>query len=128
MEPGSVFALAQKLLAIPQAKAAAVSVLAWIGSKVFNGKEKTQEELKQLERQEADAVTLAALQSKLDFALENNDALRQELESKVAELQQFLKQAEQTGPVTASGAGAKVYQNIEHSAIIDNSVSINSGK
>ena len=39
MKVGSVFALAQKLLEISQAQVAA----AWIGEKVFTGKEKTQE-------------------------------------------------------------------------------------
>ena len=126
MEAGSVFALAQKLLAIPQAKTAAVSVLEWISGKVFAGKEKTQQELKRLERQEADAATLAKLESKLEFALEDNDALRQELASKVAELEQLLQQAgAQTGKsAIVSAVGGKVYQDVQGSAITDNSISI----
>ena len=91
MEVGSVFAMAQQLLEIPQAKAAAGLVLAWISEKVFAGKEKTQAKLKQLP--EADGAAIADLKAKLEFALEDSEELRQELEKKVSELEQLLKQA-----------------------------------
>ena len=98
LELGSVFVLVQKSLEIPQVKDAAANMLSWISSKVFSGKEKTQDELKQLEQQEADAATVTKLESKLELVLEDNDALRQELEGKVAKLTQLLKQAEAQMP------------------------------
>jgi len=127
-QTGNILAQSQELLKQPEVKGAISGFLSWIGTKIFANKKATQEKLALIEQQKADAETITALKANLEFMLDGNDELQKELAEKVKEVDLLLKQAgtqiTKTNSINATGNN-KIYQDINNSTIIDNSINQN---
>jgi hypothetical protein len=120
-QTGYILAHSQELLNQPEVKGAITSFLSWMGKKVFANKKASQEKLVLIEQQKADAETIAWLQSSLEFVLDGNEELQQELAEKVKEVELLLKQTgvqiTKSNSINATGQN-EIYQDINHSTII----------
>ena len=120
-QTGYILAHSQELLNQPEVKGAITSFLSWMAKKVFANKKASQEKLALIEQQKADAETITWLQSSLEFVLDGNEELQQELAEKVKEVELLLKQTgvqiTKSNSINATGQN-EIYQDINHSTII----------
>ncbi|ACF13830.1 hypothetical protein Ctha_1367 [Chloroherpeton thalassium ATCC 35110] len=120
-KPEDILTHGQELMKHPVVKNAVLKIVNWIGTKVFAGKKATQEKLALLEAQKADAALVADLKAKLEFVLEDNDALRKELAAQVNALNAQLKQAgaqtQKTNTASVSGEKNNLIQDSPNSSI-----------
>lgn len=92
-QTGAILAQAQEWLKMPGVKETVTGFLGWMGKKIFSKSKTAQERLILIEQQKADAETIAKLMGNLETLLEDNEALQQALNEKVATVQSELKQA-----------------------------------
>jgi len=125
-QAGRIFTKTHELMRNPQISGPVLGFLAWINSTVFKGRKTAQEKLKRLEQPEADARTVADLQANLELLLEGNEPLLKELAARLKALELMMEQAgvqtTKTNTVHVVGDSNKVYQDVSHSTITDNSV------
>jgi len=115
-QTGNILTQAQELLKVPGVKETVTGFLGWMGKKIFSKSKTAQERLILIEKQQADAQTIATLMGNLEAALENNEELQQELNEKVASVQSELKQAgvviTKTNTGTVTGNDNQFFQDI----------------
>lgn len=92
-QTGAILAQAQEWLKMPGVKETVTGFLGWMGKKIFSKSKTAQERFILIEQQQADAETIAKLMGNLETLLEDNEALQQALNEKVATVQSELKQA-----------------------------------
>ncbi len=122
----SILEKAHELLKIPEVKATVTSFISWISDKLFENKKKTQEKLALIEQHKADTQTIESLKSTLEFVLEDNYELQNELKDKIKEVNLLLNKVgveiNKTNTITNTGDNNKLYQDNTNSTIIDNSI------
>lgn len=123
-QTGQLLTQSQELLKNPGVKQAVTGFLSWIGNKIFANKKATKEKLALIEQQKANAETISSLKANLEFVLDGNDELQNELAEKVKEINTLLKKAgvqiTKTNTTNVEGDNNIVNQDLNNSTITIN--------
>ncbi len=82
----------QGLLENPAIKTSLIKLTTWMTNKLFNNKKSSKEKLELIEQKKADTDTIASIKANLEFVLDNNEKLSDELFEKTKELRNLIKE------------------------------------
>ncbi len=116
-QAGTAFEQAQELMSVASAKETVTEILDWIAEKVFSNKNTTKQKLTLIKQQKADHATIDGLKLILEFVLEDNEELQQELAEKLQEIDKLAADLDITIPkvntATITGNGKIVIQDVQ---------------
>jgi len=117
MYAGDILRQSSELMKNPAVGAAVSGMVSWLGG-AFGNKKSTAEKLELIEKNEHDDETIKSLQANLEFMLEDNEELQQQLAEKLKEIDTVMKKegvniTTKTNTINITGDNNTAVQGIE---------------